>query len=312
MTRNESYRNFAESYSKIPIFSKPWWMDAVAPNSWDVFLYEENSQIISSFVYYRTNRNGQDIITKATLTQNNGPFIVYPPDLKYNKKISFENKILSYYIEELEKLPIDLYEQNFHYHYRNWLPFYWKNYQQTTRYTYVIKDTSDLERVRKEYHTSTRHSIKQAEKSVILVDQEEYGKNALVQLYETNRLTFDRQKKQMPYSYEFLKQLDTALKEHQSRKFYFAIDSNQHIHAIAYFVWDSQSVYYLIGGANPEYRSSQAQSLLVDKGIEIAHVQGKSFDFEGSMLEHVEPAFRKFGGVQMPYFRIYKKMKGFD
>ena len=33
---------------------------------------------------------------------------------------------------------------------------------------------------------------------------------------------------------------------------------------------------------------------------------GKKFDFEGSVIKPIEKAFREYGGIRKPYFRIYK------
>jgi len=46
--------------------------------------------------------------------------------------------------------------------------------------------------------------------------------------------------------------------------------------------------------------------LCIFEGIKLANQLGKKFDFEGSMLPNIEKNFRKYGGVQKPYFRIWK------
>ena len=71
-------------------------------------------------------------------------------------------------------------------------------------------------------------------------------------------------------------------------------------------VWDEMSVYYLLNGTNPNLKSFQGNDLLIDGAIEEAHKLGLKFDFEGSVIKNVNHAFREFGGVPMPYFRITK------
>lgn len=76
------------------------------------------------------------------------------------------------------------------------------------------------------------------------------------------------------------------------------------MHAAAYIIWDENSAYYLMGGGNPELRTSGATSLVMWEAIKFASDVTKHFDFEGSMLEPVERFFRAFGAEQVPYFQI--------
>ena len=38
----------------------------------------------------------------------------------------------------------------------------------------------------------------------------------------------------------------------------------------------------------------------------MAHKMGRAYDFEGSMIQPIAVAFRQFGGVPKPYYRIRK------
>ena len=86
-----------------------------------------------------------------------------------------------------------------------------------------------------------------------------------------------------------------------------AIDEEKNIQSVAMIVWDKMSVYYLLNGTNPELKAFQGNDLLIDRSIEEAHNRGLKFDFEGSVIKNVNHAFREFGGVPMPYFRISKE-----
>lgn len=56
--------------------------------------------------------------------------------------------------------------------------------------------------------------------------------------------------------------------------------------------------FYVAGGCDPEAEKLQVMSSLVWSLVEYTGVQGKSFDFEGSMLSGVEKFVRSFGGNQ--------------
>jgi hypothetical protein len=69
-------------------------------------------------------------------------------------------------------------------------------------------------------------------------------------------------------------------------------------------VRDRRTAYYLMGGGDPQLRTSGAGSLLLWEAIRQTRTAVSVFDFEGSMLRPVERFFRAFGGRQSPYLRI--------
>jgi len=51
MTNKDKYSQFCAEHRDIPIFSQPWWLDAVCSDSWDVILIERNNKIIAFLSY---------------------------------------------------------------------------------------------------------------------------------------------------------------------------------------------------------------------------------------------------------------------
>lgn len=304
MTNKEKYSIFCKNESVyVPIFSQPWWLDAACgEENWDVYVVEKGGSFVAAMPYYLENRNGYKIITKAKNTQNNGIIICYPPNQKYAAKLAYEEKIINEVIEFIENMGIDKYEQQYHYSFDNWLPFFWNYYKAMTRYTYVIEDTTDMEVVKKNYTTNIRKNLKKAQRCVHIRKEE----LSIEQFYEINKMSFDRQGKEIPYSLEFVQNIYKACKLNDAVKILSAEDDQQNIHSVAMIVWDKESVYYLLNGTNPEYKSSQANCLLIHESIKCASKLGKKFDFEGSVIKPIEKAFREYGGVRKPYFRIYK------
>jgi hypothetical protein len=83
-----------------------------------------------------------------------------------------------------------------------------------------------------------------------------------------------------------------------------ARDEAARVHAVSYVVWDEHAAFYLLGGGDPELRTSGASSLLMWESIMRAREITDVFDFEGSMLRPVERFFRGFGSLQTPYLRV--------
>lgn len=296
----EQYRQFCQNEKDIPIFSKDWWLDAVCGvDNWDVVLVEKGGQIVGALPYFVKKRYGFFRISMPQLTQNMGVYIKYPPGQKYYKKLSWEKEIMSELIEKLPKF--DSFSQSFHYNITNWLPFYWKNYQQSTYYTYVIENIS-LENLQKIYETDTR---RRRRKRAINAGIEVIESENVDKFYELNTMTFKRQSQKIGYSLDFIKNLYEICKKNDCVKMYFAKYQDKII-AANFLVYDSSSVYYLMGGIDPEYKDLGAMDIVQFEGIKFAIENNKNFDFEGSIIESIEKYFRSFGAIQKPYFHISK------
>ena len=280
------------------IFSQPWWLDAVAPGKWNEIVLKKNDQTVARFPYVLQKKWGFTFISMPPLTQNLGPWLKLSSN-KYANRLAEEKELL---FELISKLPkFDMFRQRFHFTFTNWLPFYWKNFQQTTRYTYIIESLADQDFVWNSFRENARREIRKAKKRVEIRD--DLGIDSFLNL---NELTFQRQGKKLPYSRDLVLRLDKACQNHNSRKILFAEDAQGHIHAGAYFVWDEKCTYYIMGGMDPEWRNSGAMSLLMWEGIKCASQHSEQFDFEGSMIEPIERFVRSFGAVQKPFFNILK------
>lgn len=278
------------------IFQQPWWLDAVAPNSWNAVEIKKNNKLIARLPYVLKQRYGLTMLTMPQLTQTLGPWLE-SSNAKYAKQLSQQKDLMTSLILQLP--PCDYFCQCFHYSITNWLPFYWHGFAQTTRYTYVLEQLDNLDKVWSGFQENIRSDIRKANKKVSI-----HSDLNIEQFLDVNLLTFQRQGQKLPYTREFVRRLDNACIENKARKIFFAEDAQGHIHAAIYIVWDENSAYYLMGGADPELRNSGATSLLMWEAIQFAATVTKTFDFEGSMIEPVERFFRAFGARQVPYFQI--------
>lgn len=299
----QRYLELSQRDMDIPIYSQPWWMDSMCgEDGWDVYLIGEGMDIKASFVYRIIEADGKKKICRALLTQNNGIYIRYPKDQGIISRQKYEENLMDEILDYIESLGLDSYEQQHHFRLTNWLPFFWRYYSETVKYTYLIDDTSDMETVRSNYSTNARKLINKAKRYVHITemtDAEEF--------YRVNSLTFLRQCEEMPYSYEEFLTLYEACRTHDCVKLLGAVDDENHVHAVAFIMWDNNYLYFLLNGTDPDYKMYQGNFLLIDACIEEAHKLKKSFDFEGSVIRPVNHAFREFGGIPTPYFRIFKE-----
>lgn len=301
LDNKKKYRELCRKERSIPIFSKDWWLDAVAGDNWDVALVENNGEVIAALPFVKKKKIIFDVISMPKLTQNLGIWVKYPENQKYANRLSFEKEI---YTQLIEQIPyFDYFSQNFHYSMTNWLPFYWKGFEQTTRYTYVIEDISDLGKVYDNFKSNIRGKIKKAQK-IVGVELTE----SIDLFYELNRKTFERQGIKIPYTLDFLREKDKIVSRNHARKIFVAKDGEGRVHSSLYLIWDSDSSYVHMVGEDPDLRRSGAGILLIWEAIKFTKekIGLNKFDFEGSMIENIESVRRAFGAIQKPYFQITK------
>lgn len=305
MTPKEKYRQLCKNEKTIPIFSKDWWMDAVCgEDNWDVLIVEKGGEIVASMPVYIKQKYRLKYITQPKLTQTNGIHIRYPENQKYEKKLSYEKEVMNEIIDQLEELNVAYYQQNFHYSITNWLPFYWRGFGQTTRYTYVIEDLRDIDKVFKNFGHSKRKNIRKAGTEVEVkfdLDSKSF--------YENHKMTLAKRNSIINYSYELFKRMYDISYNNDAGKTIYALDKNGDIHSALFIIWDDISAYDLISTIDPDYTSSSSSDLLVYEAVKFVSDKTNKFDFEGSMIEGVENSFRRFGTVQKPYFTISKAFK---
>jgi len=300
MINKQEYRDICKRERNIPIFSKDWWLDAVAgKNNWDVILIEKGGDIIAALPYYFKKKYTFKIITNPPFTQNFLLWIKYPEYQKYEKKLSYEKEIIYEIVDKLPKF--DMFRLDLYYSLSNWLPFYWKGFEQTTKYTYVIEDIKDLHRILNNFSHAKRKNIKKAEKIV-----EVRTDLPAIDFYENHKLTLKKQNEKISYSFDTFKNIYNAVYMHNCGKVFYALDKKNNLHAALLIIWDDIQAYDLISTIDPDFRTSGATSLLIREAIKYTADKTTKFDFEGSMIESVENSFRQFGTIQKQYFNIKK------
>jgi hypothetical protein len=297
----EKYRDLCRKEASIPIFSQDWWLDVTAGHgNWDVSIVERDGEIIAAMPFMYTITKKFILITQPPLTQSLGPWLG-ALSAKYAKRLGQEKDLFN---ELIAGLPLfDHFSQNWHFKYTNWLPFFWKGFQQTTKYTYVLPDLSDREKLWSGLQENIRTDIRKAQIKFNLKIRSDLTLDHFIALH---RLTFERQNIKLPVSLDLIRQLDQACLQKGARKIFIAEDALGKHHAGVYIVWDSNSAYYLMGGGDPALRNSGATSLCLWSAVQFSSTVTKSFNFEGSMIESIERFFRGFGPLQKPYFSISK------
>ncbi len=302
--QKHDYRLYSKQNDKLPLFHQPWWLDALANannNEWDVALSRsKDGTIIAAWPYFKGLKLGMDISLSPVLASYLGIWIDYPEEnWKHETRQSYQNNIVKDLISQLPDF--HLMKQNFTPTFDNWKELYWAGYDQTTHYTYFLDGIKDHESIFSGFKSNLRTSIKKVGHTFSIGDT-----NDLAAFYEINKMSWSKQKEDIPYSLEYLKKLDDALVNNGHRYIRLIKDANNNIVAGAYVVRDNYTAYNLMLGTDPNHRHSRAAEILLWDVIQEMSEHVDQFDFEGSMIEGVSQFFKAFGGRQQPYSVISK------
>jgi hypothetical protein len=249
-------------------------------------------------IVYRKSDGAMHVCMPA-LTQKLG-ILFAPSNAKQVEVQSTNQKLATELIDQMGDAAD--FHQNFHENFTDWLPFYWRGYTQTTRYTYVLEDISDRAGMWNGMRPNHRRDIRRAERLGIRIKDD----LEIARFLELNRKTFARQGRETLASDEMICRLDAACCANAGRRIFAGVDSQGRVHAAVYVAWADNTAYYLMGGSEPDLRESGAQLLALWEAVIFASSIVTRFDFEGSMLPQVERGFRGFGAKQLPYFSITK------
>jgi len=299
MINKKIYREFCIK-KNIPIFSKDWWLDSVCGvDNWDVIIIEKGGNIFATMPYILVERLKFISIGQPILTQTLGIYFNYPQNQKYYKKLSFEKEMIEKILKQLPKF--DKFSQNFNYKQSNLLPFHWAGFDIKVNYTYAVENIT-IEDLEKNLETDIRRRRRKA----FDVDVEVYESEDIKKFYELNEMTFIRQNRDIPYTFEFIENLYNNCKQNNACKMFFAKNKDGVVIAGNFLIYDENTVYYLMGGIDPDFKDLGGMDVVQFESIKYALQSGRKFDFEGSMIESIEKYFRSFGAIQKPYFNISK------
>lgn len=296
----EAFRELCKREPDIPLFLRYDWIAGIAPErNWGIRFAGDPWDPKGFLVYFIKRKFGFRKITIPPLTPYLGPWILYPPDQKTSQRYGYEKKVLDELIEQLP--PFDDLVIDCHPRFTNWLPFYWKGFRESVRYSYVLADRSDRDKRFDALRGNIRRAIRKAEKKLDLQWSEDIDTlhGLKIKDYRSKGIS-------LPYDHSYFKAIDSVLNSNDQRRILYAVDEGGVTHGGLYLTLDKWTCTYLIGAVDPSVKNEGAMSLLMWKGIEYATSHGLKFDFEGSMVEPIERFFRSFGAEQVPYHRITK------
>lgn len=301
------YKKLCETEgSNIPLFLQYWWMETVCEGKrWDVlFAYDKQGAVTGALPYLIGSKLGFRYVLQPQLTQYNGPWFRYPHrNMDALKRAHFEEEVMEQLLDGLKHLHLTYYQQNCAPEFTNWLPYYWRGFRQTTRYTYRIEDISNPEAVFAEFRRKDRQ--KMVEKTMPLLHRVDISPTEFAQLH--HRYWKSKGEKDVLSKDLIERVCRTAIQRGQGLLLGLA-DEEGRLAGATFAPFDDRCAYALLGALSPECQLRGVSECLFWTLVQELSGKTQSFDFEGSMDKDIGYFYRSFGAVQKSYFSISKWM----
>lgn len=281
----QKYQTFLKDHF-VPIFYKPWYLDAVSDSTWDVVIYSDNGKVLGVWVYMIKKKFGLTYILHPQLCPYMGPLFFDTTDVK---------KVYDAMIAKLPKHHLII--QDFHFS-SSVIEF--SEGLSSNKYTYIISNDDNLDILESKMSSNRRRRIRKAGREFTYEEVDDIG-----EFQDFLDESFTNRGIRNPYSGVKMKDLDDALVKRNARKIIKSTDAHGKILAMQYLLIDEEWVYNLANGVRTDYRHD-ALSYILWTEIKLANESNKSFDFEGSVIPGVEAFFKLFNGTKTSYHSMYK------
>ena len=304
MTNKEQYKILCDEQGpNIPLFLQHWWMEAVCHGKqWDVILVERDGKVVAAMPYLIGKRWGMKYILQPQLTQYNGLWYRKQDFKTENKRLDFEKWAINKVVEQLDKLGLAYYQQNFSPGFTNWLPLYWHGFKQTTRYTYRINSLKDSDKVFANFDRKHRQKpilqLADSLKVVWDITPEDF--------YDFHDAYWKSRGKKDLLSKDFTVRVCNAAIVRDQGFIIGLRDDEGNLMAARFVVYDSRCAYSLMSALNPQGHPNGTSPMLFWEAMKHLADKTKAFDFEGSMFQGIEQSYRLYGARQTQYFAIEK------
>src|SRR2546428_926003 len=220
MTNKEKYTILCHNEENIMLSSRDWWLDALCgPENWEVLLIERQNEIVAAWPYSIKRKLGFVCIVMPEMTVYTSIWLRQIDEDNASNHWQYQQEIYNELIAMLPKF--DYFMLCFYHHFDNWQPFYWHDFKQTTKYTYVIDGIADCDKLFEGFSVARRRKMK---KSKALIEVK-WGLDPVV-FYNHHKLNFEKKRGKMYYSFNDFKRMYDAVKAHNAGEILYVVDIN--------------------------------------------------------------------------------------
>ncbi len=294
------YEEFVwENPQTTSLYYMPWWLDAMVGDSgWKPYVIAD----ASTWAVVPLFEPIDNLIIPPPYTQSGG--IVYHSSLtaeaRRNHKVFVKRRTLlelfleSHREKRFFRMPLSSDVSD-------WLPFYWRDYSSSIRYTYQLATCSEDELYRKE-SSHIRQKVTNGKN-----ENWSYSENISIDDFSVHLRALYK-KRSLPIHYLPFLERGVSAATNRGNGFIAGIFSPSGVLLASAFVAHTSHTAYLIATAtHPSNSDSAPSAYLLHKIIPSLYDKGiTTLDFEGSMIKGVEFFFRSFGAEQVPIIQVSK------
>lgn len=289
------WNEFVDESPEGSIYGKTWYLDALQVE-YKILVVVNGKEIFAGIVL---TKNEINTYSNPLLCKYLGIFFKNLDGTKQkveSKKIKLAEQIIN------EIKDIKTFDYTFHPNFKNWLPYYWNGYKQTTKYSYRISLIDKKEdEIFKNFTRELRNRIKKFQKIDFVVN---YNNN-FNEIYNLIENTYAKQGGKSPFKKEMLRNIFEKLEKQDSIK-YINVFKEYQLLSFVVLIYDKQSAYLVFHGFDDKNNIPGAHEFAIYEAIKEFSNTHQIFDFEGSMIKEIESFYRKFGGDLVEYYQIYK------
>lgn len=188
------------------VFEQPWWLNLVAKGKWGEIFVKNGNEVVARFPYVMD----KGYIKNPPYTQTLG---IWMSDSvrrfkRGNTQLNDQKEIIN---ELLKQLPKHKGIQVVMDHSQEYvLPFRWNSFQIEPRFSYRLRDLTDIEKLRTCMGKSVRREINVAKKCGLFFDDTSENYEILIDL---QNITYERQGRKNPVNSEFTYNIIKAASE---------------------------------------------------------------------------------------------------
>lgn len=283
------------------IYSCHYYISALEPE-WSAVMIRSNDMIHAVMPFILKRKAGIAYSTQPVFTQYWG--IMFRPT-EANTAKSFEQK-RQWVKLILKTLPgeIRLFNYNFSPAFDYPLPFFWKGYTVTPRYSNHIQLDRSKEELWANISEKARGHIRKVEKDGVAVV---HGTDIDEVITIFRKAKEDKIQNMTAAHYKAIGDIARHYAQNGMCHTIIARDAQgRSLAGTIYFKFRDTTIHFL-GSTDPDYKGRGAMSLIIWTAIQRAKEESKIFDFEGSMIEPVEQFFLSFGSTPTVYLNIKKE-----
>src|ERR1043165_6557898 len=200
MGNKDIYRKFCGQRRGIPVFSQPWWLDAVC-HEWEVAIAKKGEQITGAWPYPVEKKLGVTLLRTPMLTPYLGPLVFFPNDLKESNLDSYEHEAVSDLIKQLPNAPV--WHLNIQPGIKQAGIFRQQGLESQVQQTFLLELNEDEQTLLTNMKEAVRRNIRTAEAEVTITNSPEHLKD----LFHFQQNTLSRKGKSLHYSLKDLQRI---------------------------------------------------------------------------------------------------------